>query len=146
MILLTNFISFLKVLFKINSEKARAPLETLLSVTISTDRTVVWVDHWEDGYDVDVAVRTAVTTEIWGDGNAANGCAPNVVDCTNVKDVLMAGNSIVIQNSVDLPRNRATIRYDGGDRIQSSFPVAVTRAGYAREPGTVLAGAGMSLV
>jgi hypothetical protein len=129
------------VFFQINSNKARPPIETLLSVTISTDKTVVWVDHWEDGYDGDVNVATARSTEIWGDGNAANGCAPTVRPCTNSADVLMAGTSVVVQNAVELPRNKANIVYDGGDRIQASFPVAVTRSCYAREPGSVLAGA-----
>jgi hypothetical protein len=133
---------FIAVFYQINPDMARPPIVSLISVTVSTDKTVIWVDHWEDGYDQDVTLGIAKTTEIWGDGNAANGCAPGVVPCTNAKDTLLAGASIVIQNNVDLPRQASQIRYDGGDRIQSSFPVAVTRGAYCDQPGSLLAGAG----
>jgi hypothetical protein len=119
----------------------------MLSVTISTDKTVVWYDHWEDGFDVDVtstSIPISKTTEIWGDGNAANGCAPHIKNnCTNINDILNAGTSIVVRNDVPLPRNAAAnVMYDGGDKILSSFPVAVTRASFPKSPGSVLAGAG----
>jgi hypothetical protein len=132
------------VFFQVSPNTCRPPMVSLVSVTISTDKTVVWVDHWEDGFDDDVTIATARTTEIWGDGNATNGCSPMITSCTNALDVLMAGASIVIQNLVNLPRVKTEIRYDGGDRIQSSFPIAVTRAGYSSTPGSVFAGAGTS--
>jgi IgGFc binding protein len=118
----------------------------MLSVTISTDKTVIWYDHWEDGFDIDVTsdvLPVAKSTEIWGDGNAANGCAPHIRNnCTNMNDILNAGTSIVVQNDVPLPRNPAAhVVYDGGDRIQASFPVAVTRASFPKSPGSVFAGA-----
>jgi IgGFc binding protein len=84
---------------------------------------------------------TAPSTEIWGDGNASNGCAPDVMSCTNSNDRLMAGDSIVIQNTIALPRVQQHIRYDGSDRIQASFPIAVTRGAYPVRPGSVMAGA-----
>jgi hypothetical protein len=132
---------------KINNKYATDAVTVMLSVTISTDKTVVWYDHWEDGYDVDVAstsIPISKTTEIWGDGNAANGCAPHIrSNCTNINDILNAGTSIVVRNDVPLPRNAAAnVMYDGGDKILSSFPVAVTRASFPKNPGSVLAGAG----
>jgi hypothetical protein len=118
----------------------------MLSVTVSTDQTVIWVDHWEDGFDVDVANGNSrsPTTEVWGDGDASNGCAPHIAkaNCTNLVDRLNAGTSIVVHNEVPIPRKKAHVRYDGGDRIQASFPVAITRASYAKNPGSVMAGAG----
>jgi hypothetical protein len=118
----------------------------MLSVTISTDKTVVWVDHWEDGFDMDVTTNRAKTTEVWGDGDASNGCAPHIKTCTNLNDILNAGTSVVVTNEVDIPRDpKKQVRYDGGDRIQASFPVAITRASYAKNPGSVMAGAGTCL-
>jgi hypothetical protein len=100
---------------------------TLLSATISTDNTTIFYDHHEDGFEADVVLNSQASTEIWGDGNAANGCAPGTVPCTNATDILMAGRAIVIQNEVPMPRDSNQILYDGGDRIQASFPIAVTR-------------------
>ena len=125
----------------INPPNVFAPVVSIISVTISTDQTIVWWDHWEDGYDADVAVGTGPKTEIWGDHNAKNGCAPSIKNCTDFYDSLMAGDAIVVQNTVPIPRMKANYFYDGGDRIQSSFPVAVTRSAYAANPGTLLAGA-----
>jgi hypothetical protein len=130
---------FNNALFVINPVKARAPVVSMISISISTDSTIVWWDHWEDGYDADVSVQRGATTQVWGDGDATNGCAPGRV-CTNANDILRAGDSIVIQNSVALPRNARNRFFDGGDRIQASFPIAVTRAAYPAQPGSVLAG------
>jgi hypothetical protein len=114
---------------------------SLISVTISTDKTVIWYDEWEDGYDENVAYGVSRTTKIWGDGNATNGCAPSIANCTNTLDRLMSGDSFVIQNDVPVPRVRTNLLYDGGDRIQASMPINVNRAAYAQNPGSVLAGA-----
>jgi hypothetical protein len=134
---------FQNMFFQINSGKAKAPLESIISVAFSTSDTIVWYDHWEDGFDIDTtnATATAKTTEIWGDGNAANGCAPKVTPCTDATDRIKAGQSIVVQNTVAIPRVKTQIRYDGGDRLQTSFPVTVTRGAYPTEPGSLMAGA-----
>lgn len=44
---------------------------------------------------------------------------------------------------VKVPRNIVAdgILYDGGDRIQSSYPISVTRGAYPETPGSLLAGA-----
>jgi uncharacterized repeat protein (TIGR01451 family) len=119
---------------------ATAPVMSIISVSISTDNTIVWYDEWEDDYDQSVD-QPGSTTKIWGDGIASNGCAPGVTPCTNTNDRLRAGQAIILENWVDLPRNNKQIRFDGGDRIQASFPIAVTRAQYPKEPGSLLAGA-----
>ena len=126
--------------YQINPKKARPPIESFLSVAISTDKTTIWYDHWEDGYDLSGGPY-ARTTEVWGDGNADNGCAPGVDPCSHSTDRLFAGDVVVIQNSVPLPRDQAVIRYDGGDRIQASFPIAMTRGAYPADPGSLMAGA-----
>ena len=60
------------------------------------------------------------TTEIWGDGDASTGCAPNVDPCTDAADVFHAGDSVVLDNLVDLT-NTTAIKYGGGDKIQASL-------------------------
>jgi hypothetical protein len=114
---------------------------TLLSATISIDNTVIFYDHHEDGFEADVVRSSQASTEIWGDGNAANGCAPGTVPCTDATDILKTGSAIVIQNEVPMPRNNSQFMYDGGDRIQASFPIAVTRGAYPVDPGSLMAGA-----
>jgi hypothetical protein len=140
---------FTEVFQQIHSSAVNAgprSVESIVSISISTDKTVVWWDHWEDGYDLDVVAGTAPSTEIWGDGNADNGCAPDVKVCTHNNDYLLAGRSIVIQNTVALPRMAEVRRYDGGDRIQSSLPVAITRSAFPASPGSEMAGAGAFLL
>jgi hypothetical protein len=128
--------------FKIlNRWYARAPIISITSIAVSTSNTVIWYDHWEDGYDDDVANPKSSTTEIWGDGDASNGCAPTVSQCTDANDKLFPGDAILLENSVPIPRNKNTIRYDGGDRITASYPVAVTRGAYPQYPGSLMAGA-----
>lgn len=127
--------------YQINPEKARPGVETMLSLAIATDNTVIWYDHWEDGYDFDVSQSTSASTMVWGDGDASNGCQPDVVPCTDYTDKLMAGTTVVIQNSVKLPRKRNELFYDGSDRIQASYPIAITRGAYPAQPGSLMAGA-----
>ncbi len=131
----------------INSNVTSGQVVSLISMSISTDNTIIWYDHWEDRYDADVTNRTTASnkTEIWGDGNAANGCQPTLkgANCTDGKDILMAGTSFVIQNEVTVIPSRLQniFMYDGGDKVATNFPIAITRGGYPSKPGSVLAGA-----
>jgi hypothetical protein len=137
------------VFTKLSNDNLESTITTMISVTISTDNTVIWYDHWEDGFDVDATSKFApasVSTKVWGDGNATNGCAPKAPTCTHDSDVLKAGTAIVIQNDIPLPRIKTNFAFDGGDRIQASFPIAVTRASYPKEPGSVMAGAGKCMM
>lgn len=124
-----------------DSSITKAPVESMFSVSCSINNTVIWYDHWEDGYESDILSPNSTTTEVWGDEDASNGCAPNVSPCTDAKDVLMAGDSVVVQNKVEVPRDPTLIKYDGGDKLQASFPVALTRGAYPEGPGSMLAGA-----
>jgi uncharacterized repeat protein (TIGR01451 family) len=131
---------------KINAAEADPPVTSLISFAISTTGTVIWYDQWEDGYEDDVVNPGKSTTQVWGDGDISNGCAPNVACNNDSDDVFVAGDSVVIQNKVELnldanpSRNPDQIRYDGGDRIQASFPIAVTRGAYPDSPGSLMAG------
>jgi large repetitive protein len=113
-------------------------MNTVISIVVTSNNTVIYYDHWEDGYEVDLANPTQPTTEIWGDGNDANGIPPGFVHDPNG---LSKGAVIAIRNTVDLPRNPSVIKYDGRDRFGATIAVVATRAEWATSPGTVLAGA-----
>jgi hypothetical protein len=117
-----------------------APVTSIISVAVSGDDTVIWYDHWEDGYD-NGFLPLSPTTEVWGDHLASNGCAPTVSPCSDISDVIRAGDSFVIQSIVPVtPRGTAVVK-DAGDRIQASLPVTVNRGAYPDKPGSKMAGA-----
>jgi hypothetical protein len=72
---------------------------------------------------------------------ASNGCASTVSPCSDISDVIRAGDSFVIQSIVPVtPRGTAVVK-DAGDRIQASLPVTVNRGAYPDKPGSKMAGA-----
>lgn len=107
----------LTVLDAINSA-ANTPVYTYFSIAIGISGTYVYYDQWENGYAADIAnptpaeIYNAVTNpagvQIWGNGVAADGCAPNKtgtpVVCTDGNDVLNAGDVIIPYNAVPIPR------------------------------------------
>ena len=107
----------LTALSTINSD-AVSPMYTYFSIAIGVDGSYIYYDQWEDGsYDADIAnpggnVYNASTnpdgTQIWGDGVAANGCAPNIegvpFTCTDANDLLDAGDVVIPYNSFAVPR------------------------------------------
>ena len=111
-------------------------LKAVIAIVTGATNTVVVYDHWEDSYESDINNPVQSTTQIWGDGNTNNGVAPGYPS-----DILPVGAVIILTNTVTLPRNPATINYDGSDRIASTKPVVVTRAGWGIVPGTVLTSA-----
>jgi len=111
-------------------------MKTIISIVVPTAGTVIRYDHWEDGYEADLNAPTQPGTQIWGDGNTANGTAPGYPT-----DILPAGAVITLNNNVALPRSPSTLAYDGRDRVGSTAGIAITRAGWGIAPGTVLASA-----
>ena len=110
-----------------------AQINSVISIATSSSNTVIVYDQWEDGFEADLSNPTQTTTQIWGDGNLANGAAPGYAS-----DIITPGGTIALQNLVSLPRNPATVLFDGGDRFGSTKAVAVTRAAWATSPGSVL--------
>ncbi len=102
----------LSVLSTINSN-AVTPTYTYFSVAVAADGTWVYYDHWEDGYEADIANPVQASTQIWGNGNAADGCAPNKsgtpVNCTDADDVLNAGDVVVPYNAVPVPVSQSGV-------------------------------------
>ncbi len=111
-------------------------INTVVSIVANTDGTIIYYDHWEDGYEADLANPVQATTETWGDNNPANGIPPGFA-----VDILDSGAVVALENTMTVPRNPADIRYDGRDRFGSTLAISATRASWATTPGTVLAGA-----
>lgn len=122
---------------------AGATMHSVVGVSVTANNTIIYYDQWENGYDADIANPTNLYsasnpggTQIWGDGNPANGAPPGMAS-----DLLQAGAVIVLENDIPIPRNPTTILYDGRDKIGSTKVTAVTKSAWATAPGTVLADA-----
>lgn len=126
---------------KVVTTSAAGPIHSMTSIVVAANNTQIWYDHWEDGFESDYLSPTQPSTEIWGDSNALNGCAPGVVSCTDASDTLKPGQAIIVEHVIDIPRNASTLHIDGGDRIDASFPIAITRAAYPASPDSRLGGA-----
>lgn len=118
-------------------------INSVTSITTTRDTTIIYYDHWENGYEVDIANPVNIYsasnpggTQIWGDGNPANGIPPGFLS-----DVIDADAVIALDNLVPTPRNVSSILFDGRDKVASTKAIAMTRASWATNPGTVLAGA-----
>lgn len=120
-----------------------ATMHTIIGISITADGSILYYDQWENGYDADLANPTNLYsasnlggTQIWGDGNAANGAPPGIPT-----DLLNAGTIITLENDIAIPRNPATIQYDGRDKIGVTKVAVITKSTWAVRPGTVLADA-----
>ena len=115
-------------------------IHSVISITGAVDGTIVYYDHWEDGFELDIANPVQASSEIWGDGLYANGAPPGCL--ADGCDSFDAGDNAALINDVPAnPRDELDVLYDGGDQVATTGPVAVTRAGWATDPGTLLAGA-----
>lgn len=112
------------------------------SITTSTDGTVLYYDHWEDDYAENPA-DPGPTTQVWGDGYVSNSCYKEGGGaCAHNDDHPTAGQALIAGNAtISLPRQQSDILYDGGDRIQATNAVAVTRGAFPAQPGSLMAGA-----
>ena len=112
-------------------------LDSITSIVITGDGTLLYYDQWEDGYETDLAHPAQSTTLVWGDGNDANGIAPGF---THDPGSFTNGTVLTLRNNVTVPRNPATRLFDGRDRLGSSKGVVITRAMWPTTPGAVLGG------
>ena len=126
---------------KINSRKVSGKVNTQISFAAAADNTVIWVDHSEDGYDGDLLnafKNRQPKTEVWGDGDASNGCAPSVQSCSDANDKPLAKGQVEV---IDNKMGGSGPIYNGGDLIKASKPIAITRSAYPDKPGSLMAGA-----
>jgi hypothetical protein len=117
---------------------------SMIAFAVSTKGTIIWYDHWEDGFETDITGVLQGSTEVWGDEDCSNGSYQDAIgeDCTN--DYLEAGQSIVIMDKFSHSgrnSNNPTIEHDGGDKILATSPIAITRGMYPQNPGSLMAGA-----
>ncbi|MDD2727968.1 Ig-like domain-containing protein, partial [Malikia sp.] len=117
------------------SSSVTGNIQTVIALSATGNGTIVVYDHWEDGYEADINNPIQSTTQIWGDGNTANGTAPGMTN-----DLFNAGQTILLSNAVN-PASPNSVDYDGRDKIGSTKAISVTKAGWSATPGTVLAGA-----
>lgn len=110
--------------------------ESVIAITVPVPGTRIVVDHWEDGYEVDLGNPVQAASQIWGDGNDANGKPPGYA---NDPSSFTAGSVIIMRNQVPLPRNASTILHDGRDRFGSTYGIVMTRAAWFTTPGPLLA-------
>ena len=111
-------------------------MRSIIAIVATGSNTIIYYDHWEDGYEPDMANPIQSSTEIWGDDDPGNGIPPGFA-----VDLINAGDVITLDNNVSLPRDPSQILYDGRDKFGGTLAVAVTRASWALNPGVVLAGA-----
>jgi uncharacterized repeat protein (TIGR01451 family) len=112
------------------------PIETYISISVVADDTIIYYDHWEDDFEIDIANPIQPTTQIWGDGDPSNGAPPGFS-----ADLLNPGDIIILDNPVDPATRQQVIDFDGGDKLGASHSIAMTRGTWADSPGTLLAGA-----
>jgi uncharacterized repeat protein (TIGR01451 family) len=114
--------------------RAGAPVISYVTLNAYLDSTIVIYDHWEDGFEVDLANPAQATTEIWGDGNILNGKPPGFAT-----DRIMAGQQVIVYKPISplLPNQQD---YDGGDKLVVNFPVSVSRMAWLNGSETLMAG------
>ncbi len=112
------------------------PVISYNSIGVVETGTIIYFDHWEDGYEINVGFPIQSSTEIWGDGDLSNGQAPGYGT-----DIFNAGDIIVLQDNVVSTTRATVIDYDGGDMIASLGNLAFTRLAWTTGPGTFFAGA-----
>jgi len=116
--------------------RVKAPLESVTSIIVTGPDTIIHYDHWEDGYEADINNPTQPTTQIWGDGNDANGIPPGYAfDPLG----LPMGSVISLRNDVPLPRNPTVTLYDARDRVTASKALVISRALWSVSTGPTLA-------
>ncbi|GHA12145.1 hypothetical protein GCM10008090_22520 [Arenicella chitinivorans] len=147
------------------------PMNSITDFVARVNGTIIVIDHWEDGYEPDIAAvaagsaPTQATTRIYGDGDVSNGAAPGVT--VDANDVLTQGQVVVFEESINTNTQLADVEItgaaitgggtrtrdglDGADRIFSTETINVTRAQWAgsydpqnvgsSQSGTLFAGA-----
>lgn len=100
---------------------------SIFSIVVTTPGTVIVYDQWEDGYEANINAPTDGSTQVWGDGNNANGICPGFVSDPSG---LPAGTVITLQNEVPAPIRGSTILYDAGDRVGATRAITITRICY----------------
>ncbi len=111
-------------------------MASIVALTATMDGQVIYYDHWEDGYETDILNPVQSSTEIIGDGNAANGQPPgdpaDLLSQGEPLSLISDGSAGGINAYIPITPSRGTaLRYDGGDKIMSAGgPINVVHTVY----------------
>ncbi len=112
-------------------------IHSVISITATADDTIIYYDHWEDGFEADITDPMVASTEVWGDQDCSNGFTPLLGACVvgvdDSLDVVLSGDVLVLESDVPVPggvRDSNFIFFDGGDKFSTTQLLAVTRAAW----------------
>ena len=111
------------------------PQAVFVTFSAATDNTVIYYDHWEDGYERDITNPTQSTTLVFGDGNSANGYPPG-----NASDMIPAGTVFSLRNYVNSTTLQSVLDYDARDKVASYKPISLTKTVFPAATNTLLGG------
>ena len=111
------------------------PLAIFVTFSAATDSTVIYYDHWEDGYEQDITNPVQSTTLVFGDGNPSNGYPPG-----NAGDLIPAGTVFSLRNYVTSTTLQSVLDYDARDKVASYKPISLTKTSFPASTNTLLAG------
>ncbi len=107
---------------------AASPIFSNISISPIANQTIIYYDHYEDGYEADITNPVQTSTQIWGDGNIANGARPGVT--TDAGDVINAGGVFVLSQQIATSTTAVTVtspyQFNGRDKISLSQSGLVT--------------------
>ncbi len=111
---------------------------SIFSIFVTSPGTRIYYDQWEDGYETALEQPAQLTTQVWGDGNDANGVPPGFVH----DPVGLAANTVItLTNNVPYPRVPGNILWDAADHVAGTMPLMISRAAWPTTTGPVFAGA-----
>ncbi len=134
---------------------------SFVSMSIPAGDQVILYDHGEDGYEPDYAACLAgscaqASTQVWGDGNLANGRPPGDADDIFVTNQVLNLESSPQPNAaecadvpnvcdvVPIPRVNTDVRFDGLDVVFTvGQPVNLVHVVF---PGATLSGASITVI
>ncbi len=109
-------------------------IHSVISITATADETIIYYDHWEDGFEAEITEPVGATTEVWGDQDCSNGFTPLIGSCVSATDdQIFSGDVLVLESDVPVPggvRDANNIFFDGGDKFATTQLLAVTRAAW----------------
>lgn len=114
-------------------------MQFTVGITNAAAGSTLYYDHWEDGYEADIANPVQASTLVFGDGIAGNGDAATYCGATCAGDLLPQGAPLIMQNNIPTPRNSAVHLFDGGDKVASTRGFAITAGGFTTATGSLLA-------
>ncbi len=146
-----DILSFLQTVrgFNTGIPQAEDPVETYTAIAVAHDGTIIYYDEWEDGYEADITNPTqtfgdatagpapiTTSTQIWGDGDPANGYPPGYpADELNTGDVIVLREPEIVSTTLG-----SILDFDAEDVIASTQEIAITRAFWASGSETLNAG------